>query len=88
MYRLRLGRKRIADLVRVHPATVGYHLVIARRRNPGLEAEHGAAAVAAPVPYPSPKNPARMEEITARISAQGRLPRGRAENRNERSIAR
>lgn len=30
MYRLGLSRARIAELVRVHPATVGYHLVIAR----------------------------------------------------------
>lgn len=54
MYRLGLSRKRIAELVRVHPAVVGYHLVIARRHDPGLEAEHHAAAGAAPVPYPSP----------------------------------
>lgn len=33
MYRLGLSRKRIAELVRVHPALVGYHLVIARRQD-------------------------------------------------------
>lgn len=53
MYRLGLSRKSIAALVRVPPAAVGYHLVIARRQDPGLEAEHQAAAGAAPVPYPS-----------------------------------
>jgi hypothetical protein len=44
MYRLGLSRKRIADLVGAEPATVGYHLVIARRQDPRLEAAHLAAA--------------------------------------------
>jgi hypothetical protein len=89
MYRLGLSRKRIAELVRAEPATVGYHLVIARRRDPELEAEHQAAAAdAAPVPYPSPRSLARMEEIITWISAKGRLPRGHSENRRERSMAR
>ncbi|MDQ0819158.1 MULTISPECIES: hypothetical protein [unclassified Arthrobacter] len=77
MYRLGLSRQRIAELVRVHPAVVGYHLVIARRQDPGLEAEHLAAAGAIPVPYPSPKDLARMEEVIAWVSAEGRLPDGR-----------
>ena len=74
MYRLGLSRKRIADLVRVHPAAVGYHLVIARRQDPGLEAEHQAAAGAEPA-GPSPTDLARMEEVIAWVSAEGRLPR-------------
>jgi hypothetical protein len=74
MYRLGLSRARIAALVRVPPAAVGYHLVIARRQDPGLEAEHQAAAGAAPVPCPSPGDLARMEEVTAWILAEGRLP--------------
>jgi hypothetical protein len=52
MYRLGLSRKRIAALVRVPPAAVGYHLGIARRQDPGLEAEHQAAAGAIPATYP------------------------------------
>ncbi|WP_051181009.1 helicase associated domain-containing protein [Arthrobacter sp. TB 26] len=86
MYRLGLSRKRIAELVRVHPAVVGYHLVIARRREPELEAEHQAAAGART--SLSPRSLARMEEVIAWISAEGRLPRGHAENRGERSMAR
>jgi hypothetical protein len=88
MYRLGLSRKRIAELVRAHPAVIGYHLVIARRQDPGLEAEHHAAAGAAPVPYPSPTDLARMEEIITWVSAEGRLPEGRAPDRGERSMAR
>ena len=44
MYRPGPSRKRIAALVRVPPAAGGYHPVIARRQDPGLEAEHHAAA--------------------------------------------
>ena len=85
MYRLGLSRKRIADLVGAEPATVGYHLVIARRRDPGLEAAHLAAGTTC---RPSPSSLARMDEITAWIEAKGRLPRERAENKEERSMAR
>lgn len=88
MYRLGLSRKRIAALVRCEPAAVGYHLAIARRQDPGLEVEHQAAAGAAPVPYPSPKDLSRMEEVIAWVAAQGRLPVGRAADRGERSMAR
>lgn len=78
MYRLGLSRQRIAELVRVHPAAVGYHLVIARRQDPGLEAAHQAAARAKPAP--SPKDLARMEEVIAWVAAEGRLPRDRSED--------
>jgi hypothetical protein len=88
MYRLGLSRKRIAALVSVPPAAVGYHLVIARRQDPGLEAEHQAAGGAVPVPYPSPGDLARMEEVIAWVSAEGRLPDGRSGDRGERSMAR
>jgi hypothetical protein len=88
MYRLGLSRQRIAALVRAEPATVGYHLVIARRQDPGLEAEHHAAAGAAPVPYPSPTDLARMDEVLTWIRSVGRLPRDRSEHQEERSMAR
>lgn len=86
MYRLGLSRKRIAALVRVPPAAVGYHLVIARRQDPGLEAEHQAAVGA--VPYPSATDLARMAEVIAWVSAEGRLPDGRSGDQGERWMAR
>ncbi|MGO4806549.1 helicase associated domain-containing protein [Arthrobacter sp. 2MCAF15] len=86
MFRLGLSRKRIAELVRVHPAVVGYHLVIARRRDLELEAAHQAAAGA--ITGRSPRSLARMEEVIAWIAAESRLPRGHSENRGERSMAR
>jgi hypothetical protein len=86
MYRLGLSRQRIADLVRVHPAVVGYHLVIARRQDPGLEATHQAAT--ATKAGPSPTDLARMEETIAWTTAEGRLPRDRSVHKGERSMAR
>jgi hypothetical protein len=86
MYRLGLSRKRIAELVGAEPATVGYHLVIARRRDPELEAAHLAAA--STDPGPSPSSLARMDEIIAWIEAKGRLLRERSEDKGERSMAR
>lgn len=88
MYRLGLSRQRIAALVRAEPAAVGYHLAVARRQDPGLEAEHQAAVGAAPVPFPSPKELVRMEEVIAWVTAEGRLPVGRSSDRGERSMAR
>jgi hypothetical protein len=88
MYRLGLSRQRIAALVRAEPAAVGYHLVIARCQDPGLEAEHQAAAGAVPVPHPSPTDLARMDELVAWVKAEGRLPHDRSGQRSERSMAR
>lgn len=81
MYRLGLGRDRIAALVRAAPATVGYHLRVARRQDPQLQAAHRAAA--AP---PAAAAVARMEEVIAWVTAAGRLPRGRSEDQTERSM--
>jgi hypothetical protein len=86
MYRLGLSRQHIAKLMRVHPALVGYHLVIARRQDPGLEAAHHAATVAKT--GPSPGCLARMDEVITWIRSEGRLPRDRSEDQEERSMAR
>lgn len=87
MYQLGLSRKRIAELVRAEPATVGYHLVIARRQDPGLEAAHLAAA-AGIKSSASPTGFARMEGIISWITTEGRFPRDRSEDKGERSMAR
>ncbi len=81
MYRLGLGRDRIAALVRAAPATVGYHLRVARRQDPDLEAAHLAAEAAL-----SPAAVARMEEAIAWVADAGRLPRGPSAGQVERSM--
>lgn len=86
MYRLGLSRKRIADLVGAQPATVGYHLVIARRRDPELEAGHLAAA--GTQSRRSAVDLARMDEIINWVAAEGRFPRDRSDDKGERSMAR
>jgi hypothetical protein len=88
MYRLGLSQKRIAELVAAKPATVGYHLVIARRRDPELEVAHLAATDTVPVRHPSPKELARMEELIAWVTAEGHLPNDRSVDRTDRSMAR
>ncbi len=50
MYRLGLSRQRIAALADISPVSVGYHLILARRQDPGLEADHGAPATPVPTP--------------------------------------
>jgi hypothetical protein len=86
MYRLGLSRKRIAELVGAQPPTVGYHLVIARRQDPGLEAAHLAAAGTGT--SPSHEALARMEEIISWVTDEGRFPRDRSDDKGERSMAR
>jgi len=81
MYRLGLGRDHIAALVRAPPATVGYHLRVARFQDPQLEAAHRAAGAA-----PSAAAVARMEEVIAWVTGAGRLPRGRSADQAERSM--
>jgi hypothetical protein len=88
MYRLGLSRRRIAALVHAEPATVGCHLVIARRQDPGFEAEYQAAAGAAQTAGPSPTDLARMDELIAWVSAEDRFPSDRSGDRGERSMAR
>lgn len=84
MYRLGLSRKQIADLVGAEPATVGYHLVIARRRDPELETAHLAAA--GTKSGPSVADVARMDEVVSWITAQGRFPSDGPNDRNERAM--
>lgn len=44
MYRRGLGRGKIAELTGAPLRTVGYHLTVARKLQPGLQAEHEEAA--------------------------------------------
>ena len=84
MYRLGLSRKRIAYLVGAEPATVGYHLVIARRQDARLEAEH-LAGTKRSLPR---AGLALTEKIISWVTDEGRFPRDRSEDKRERALAR
>ncbi|MDQ1058451.1 hypothetical protein QFZ23_002352 [Arthrobacter globiformis] len=72
MYRKGLSRDQIARLVRAARSTVGYHLKIARKLEPGLEAEHAATAGTKPAPA-TPQGLERMHQLVSWVQKSGRL---------------
>jgi hypothetical protein len=85
MYRLGLSRKSNAELVRAEPATVGYHLVIARRRGPEQEVAHLGAIDSRT--SPSHAALARLEGVIRWVVSEGRFPRERSSDQEDRSLA-
>jgi hypothetical protein len=85
MYRKGLTRGQIADLTGAAPATVGYHLGLARKREPGLQREHEEAG----------RNPARltahaterMQQLAAFVQDTGRYPSRSSDDVSERTLA-
>lgn len=86
MYRKGLGRRQIADLVGAAPATVGYHLGIARNLYPGLQAEHRAAA-ATKLTKVTTLGSKRMHQLVAMVKETGRYPSRHAGSESERTAA-
>lgn len=86
MYRAGLGRRQIADLSRTSPATVGYHLGIARRLDPGLQAEHEAAARTKPAKV-TLQGSDRMRQLVAMVQKTGRYPSRHTGSESERAVA-
>lgn len=86
MYRQGMTRARIADLENVSPSTVGYHLTVAKARNPPLQAEHDGAAPMRPVARVTTRTLERMGELTL-VRAEGRFPSTKATDTAERSLA-
>ena len=85
MYRRGLTRGQIADLTRAAPATVGYHLGLARTQDPGLQSEHETAA----------RNPARLtahgaeriQQLVAFVQETGGYPSRSSDDVSERTLA-
>lgn len=86
MYRRGLDRHQIAELVRAAPATVGYHLAIARTADPGLQAEHEAASRTKPS-QTTAQGLERMQQLVAMVQKTGRYPSRTAANTSERTLA-
>ena len=85
MYRRGLSRKKIAELARVKVSAVASHLAAAKAADPGLKAEHRAAADdAARNAAPGIK---RLYQLLAMVEATGRYPSRSAEDKVERELA-
>ena len=76
MYRKGLSRKEIAELARAEFSAVAYHVTGAKALDPGLRAEHRAAAGMVPA-TPGIK---RLYQLLAMVEARGRYPSRDAED--------
>lgn len=86
MYRHGLGRRQIAELVEAASATVGYHLGVARRIDPGLQAEHEAAA-AGRHSRVTTQGVERMRQLVTFVQETGRYPSRHSGSQSERNLA-
>jgi hypothetical protein len=84
MYRMGLSRGQIADLTGAAPATVGYHLGLARMQDPGLQHEHETAARK---PSVTGQGRERLGQLVAFVQETGRYPSRSSDNVAERTLA-
>ncbi|ACL42578.1 helicase-associated (plasmid) [Pseudarthrobacter chlorophenolicus A6] len=86
MYRRGIAPSRIAVLHAAPVTTVRFHLQVAKKLEPGLEAEHKKAL---PQPArPSAASLQTMQNVVAFCQAAGRLPSARAKSPNESMLGR
>lgn len=86
MYRRGLSRGQIADLVGAVPATVGYHLEVARSQHPELETDHKAAARSKTMRVTA-QGLERLQQLVMMVQETGRYPSGSADAATERTLA-
>ncbi|KRE67735.1 hypothetical protein ASG92_13945 [Arthrobacter sp. Soil736] len=84
MYRRGLSRGHIADLTGAAPATVGYHLGLARTQDPGMQSEHDAAARK---PAVTGQGRERLQQLVAFVQDTGRYPARGSVDVSERTLA-
>ncbi|MFJ5698999.1 helicase associated domain-containing protein [Arthrobacter sp. NPDC093139] len=84
MYRKGLSRGQIADLTGAAPATVGYHLGLARTLDPRLQHEHDAAARK---PAITGQGRERLQQLVAFVQDTGRYPSRSSGDVSERTLA-
>lgn len=84
MYRKGLSRGQIADLTGAAPATVGYHLGLARTQDPGLVHEHETAARK---PAVTGQGRERLQQLVAFVQDTGRYPSRSSGDVSERTLA-
>lgn len=83
MYRKGLIRGHIADLTGTAPATIGYHLGLARTQDPGLQNEHETAARK---PAATGQGRERLGQLVAFVQDTGRYPARRSDDVSELTV--
>lgn len=86
MYRRGLSRGKIAELTGAPLRTVGYHLTVARKLQPGLQTEHAGAARKKPRQV-TRQGMERMARLAVVVQESGRYPSTKSANRDERALA-
>jgi hypothetical protein len=86
MYRKGLSRDQIAMLAGAARSTVGYHLKIARTLEPGLDADHAAAARPKPA-HATPQGLERMHQLVSWVEDTGAYPSRQSPTETERALA-
>ena len=86
MYRRGLGRGQIAEQSGAPVRTVGYHLAVARRLDPGLQEEHAAATGAKPARV-TRQGLVRMAQLVAMVQGSGKYPSTKSSDGDERALA-
>ncbi|WP_458114466.1 helicase associated domain-containing protein [Arthrobacter sp. R1-13] len=85
MYRRGLSRGKIAELSGAPLRTVGYHLTVARKLHPGLQAEHEAGGGTSQ--RITGQGVERMAQLIAMVQERGRYPSTKADDNAERALA-
>lgn len=84
MYRRGLSRGQIADLTGAAPATVGYHVGLARTQDPGLQHERETAARK---PAVTGQGRERLQQLVAFVQDTSRYPSRSSDDAAERTLA-
>lgn len=86
MYRRGMSRGKIAEVTGARLRTVGYHLTVARKLDPGLPAEHAEAAGTLSKRATN-AGLERMAQLVAWVQESGRYPSAKAKDKTERGLA-
>lgn len=86
MYRAGMDRGQIAEQSGAPARTVGYHLAVALKLQPGLLAEHNKAAGRRPGRV-TRQGLERMAQLVALVQESGRYPSTKSTDANERALA-
>ncbi|MFC9352858.1 MULTISPECIES: helicase associated domain-containing protein [Terrabacteria group] len=87
MYRGGLARAQIVKLVGAVSSTVGYHLDVARKADPELQAAHETAAALRTTHAPTAGGLEHLREVVTFVRTTGRFPSRATTSETERTLA-